>query len=284
MAAVRKLRRRQGRQQAAERARQQQGPGAGLLALAGDVDHRDVQVLLVAGAGRDDEVAGERRAAGRAQRGLDVPAVRQGRDAGLAEDPVTQVDEHRLAQHAGDAEPGTPERRQQDDEAQQEQDGDREHGAGVHRDLPGQRQHQRDHQEHHEPRQLPRPEQQAGQQERHDERVQGDDVRPGHHRGRDQHRREDEQGQDPVLGWGAPAHHGAHRTAHRDGPGAQGRLTQSGHRRPSLVSRWLHCIARDVARERNRRWHVGHQNRFLPCSTSVRTVDPQTWQGCPVRR
>ena len=96
---------RQRPQQATEGTGEQQGTGAGPLPLAGDVDHDDVEAVAVAG--RDDEVAGEGRAAGRAQLAAHVPAVRQRRDAALLEDAVAQVDQHRLAAQPGHARAGT---------------------------------------------------------------------------------------------------------------------------------------------------------------------------------
>ena len=70
-------------EQAAEGPRQEQRPGAGVDALAGHVDERDLQRAAVVGAGRHQEVAGEGRPAGRAQHDLGLPALGQGRHLAL---------------------------------------------------------------------------------------------------------------------------------------------------------------------------------------------------------
>src|SRR5690606_37611903 len=69
------LPRRQCAEQATERPGQLQRAGAGLLALAGHVDDRELDPAAVAWPGGDDEVAGERRTARRPERGLDQPLV-----------------------------------------------------------------------------------------------------------------------------------------------------------------------------------------------------------------
>ena len=66
----------------------------------------------------DDEVAGERRAAGRAQRRLGQPLAGQRGQLAVPLDPVAQVDEHRLALGAGHAEPRAPVGGVEDEEAQ----------------------------------------------------------------------------------------------------------------------------------------------------------------------
>ena len=73
MAALRNSLGRHAPSSAAERSGQLEGADAGLRALAGDVDDGDLEAVAVAGPGGDHEVAGERRAAGRAQRDLGVP-------------------------------------------------------------------------------------------------------------------------------------------------------------------------------------------------------------------
>jgi hypothetical protein len=66
----------QGPQQPAERAGQQQRAGAGLGALAGDVDQRQLEDAPVRGQRAHHEVTGERRPAGRAHHRLHPPRRR----------------------------------------------------------------------------------------------------------------------------------------------------------------------------------------------------------------
>ncbi len=82
-------------EQAAEGAGQQQRPRPGVHALAGDVDEHDLQPVV--GHRADDEVAGERAAAGGAHDGLRVPALGQRRRPALLLEPAAQLDEHRPA-------------------------------------------------------------------------------------------------------------------------------------------------------------------------------------------
>ena len=89
-------------EQAAERAGQQQRPGAGVDALARDVDQGDLQRLAVAGG--HQEVAAERRAAGRLEHRHRVPALGQVRQPALGPDPVPQLDQHLVAAQALQAE------------------------------------------------------------------------------------------------------------------------------------------------------------------------------------
>ena len=117
-----------GTQQAAERAGQQQRAGAGRGALAADVDERDLQVRAVGGPAGHQEVAGERVAVGRAQERLDLPPRRQCRHLALHAQPVAQVDQHRLAQVALQAEPGAAARHE---EHQHRHRGEHDHHAAV---------------------------------------------------------------------------------------------------------------------------------------------------------
>ncbi len=114
-------------EQSAEGAGEQQGPGAGLHALAGNVGQDDLQGPAAVGAGRDHEVAGERLAAGRAQGHLAVPATRQGGQFALHADAFAQVEEHGAAaspRHAdAAAELG-------DDESEEPAGGHHQDGAG----------------------------------------------------------------------------------------------------------------------------------------------------------
>ena len=96
MAAGRKPARAHLAEQAAERAGEQQRPGAGLHALARHVDQRDLEPVAVGGAARHDEVAGERVAVRRLERDLGVPRRGQLGQLALGAQPVAQVDEHRL--------------------------------------------------------------------------------------------------------------------------------------------------------------------------------------------
>ena len=72
-----------GAQQAAEGPGEQQRAGAGLLALAGDVDDRDLEPVAVRGAAATTKSPAKGVPPGGAQRRLGVPAVGQGRDAAL---------------------------------------------------------------------------------------------------------------------------------------------------------------------------------------------------------
>ena len=111
----------------------------------------------------DDEVAGERRAAGRAQRGLGVPARRG--SSGCTPWPrirsrrSTSIDSPSAP---ADAEPRPPERREQHDEAEHEEDQRPSarcaacDAAACRAAPPSADQH-----EHHEPRQLAAAEEQA---------------------------------------------------------------------------------------------------------------------------
>ena len=96
-------------EQAAERAGEQQRAGAGVDALAGDVDQRHLELAAVVRPGGDQEVAGERRAAGGAQHDLGLTSrLGQGRHLALGGQPVAQVDQHRVA--AGPLHPQPPAR------------------------------------------------------------------------------------------------------------------------------------------------------------------------------
>ena len=130
--------------------------------------------------GPDDEVAGERGATGRAQRALGVEAGRQRR-----EQPWLWIRSRRSTSidsplRAGDAEPGAPERGQQDDEAGGE-DHRRRRPTVARGDVgllgqtraPTSSQH-----EHHEPRQVARAEDQAAQQHRQRPAASSGEVRP----------------------------------------------------------------------------------------------------------
>ena len=97
---------RQRPEQTAQRAGQQQRPGARRRALAGDVDEGELEAVPVHAPGGDEEVAGELVAVRRAQDHLRVPARRERRQLALGPQPVAQVDQHRLARGALDAEAG----------------------------------------------------------------------------------------------------------------------------------------------------------------------------------
>ena len=120
--------RRQRRQQAAERAGEQQRAGAGLLPLAGDVDDASSSRRPI-GPGRRrrsrPRTACHPRSAAPTRRTSRAAA----RGAALAQDPVAQVDQHRLAMAPADPEPGAAERRQQHDEADHEDHRDTDDGA-----------------------------------------------------------------------------------------------------------------------------------------------------------
>ena len=168
-------------EQAAEGAGEQQRAGAGLLALAGDVDHRQLEPVARS-PGRDDEVAGERRTAGRAERGLDVPARRAGRGCrpGAGSGRAgrrTSTRPSRRRRRAGSGAARRPAR-----------SGTSAPGCRPRRRCarsappagPGDHQ-QREHVDH-EPRQVSRGEQQAAEQQRHhqagERHVVGRDERP----------------------------------------------------------------------------------------------------------
>ena len=131
--AVEELAGRQRAQQPAQGPAQQEGAGAGALALAGDVDDRHLEATLDARG--DDEVARERGAPGRPQLAGGVPLRGQVGDPALAQDPVAQVDEHHLALDAGHAEARAAEGRQQHHEPEAEDDDHGEGDADV--DVPG---------------------------------------------------------------------------------------------------------------------------------------------------
>ena len=84
-------------QQRAQGAGAQQGPGAGIDALARDVDHGDLERLAVVGQRGDHEVAAEGRAARRLEHRLVAPTLRQRRQPALLAQGVPQVEQHRLA-------------------------------------------------------------------------------------------------------------------------------------------------------------------------------------------
>src|SRR6185437_694149 len=104
-------------EQAAEGSGEQQRSRARLKALAGDVDQTELQtaVALVelsfgiqafhVAAGRDEEVTGERLAAGGLEGELQVPALGKERHPALRLQPFAQVEKHRLAARAAHAEP-----------------------------------------------------------------------------------------------------------------------------------------------------------------------------------
>ncbi len=101
------LRRRQGPEQPAERSGEQERAGARVDALARDVDEDEREGVPLVVVVRHDEVPREGRPAGRAGRHVDVPLGRERRDPSLPVDPRLQVDQHRVAQVAGHAEPGS---------------------------------------------------------------------------------------------------------------------------------------------------------------------------------
>ncbi len=119
--------RRERAEQPAEGAGQQQGPGAGLHPLAGDVGQDDLQGPAAVGAGGDDEVPGEGLAAGRAQGHLAVPASGQGGQLALHPDAFAQVEEHGAAAPPGDADAAAE---LGDDQSEESAGGDDEDGAG----------------------------------------------------------------------------------------------------------------------------------------------------------
>ena len=259
------------RHQAAHGSGQQQGPGAGPVTLAGDVDHRDVEAsgLDVA---HDEEVAGEARAPRRADHRLGVPRARQVGQHPLTLDPVAELGQHRLPHAAGDAEPRPAERRQHEDEGEQEDHHDGEHDAAVEGRHLRQSEGQQHHVVDHEPRQRPGPEEQAAHHQRQDD-------------GRDRHQRRGT----PASRRPRASPGGTARPASA-APAASRRGTSphaAEHGRGRDVVRWMvrssgpvllcrdHCRARD----RNLRWHWGHQKMLRPTSTSVRTVDPHTRHG-----
>ncbi len=93
-------------EQSAERAGEQQGPGARVHALAGDVREDHLQHPPAgAGAVGDHEVAGEGLSAGRAQRHVGVPPLRQPGHPALHPEALAQVEQHRRAAPPGHADP-----------------------------------------------------------------------------------------------------------------------------------------------------------------------------------
>ncbi len=119
--------RRERAEEAAEGAGEQQGAGGRVHALAGDVGEDDLQGASAVGAGGDDEVPGEGLAAGRAQRHLSVPALREAGQGALDPDAFAQVEEHGAAAPPGHADAG-PELG--DEEPEEAAGGDDEDGAG----------------------------------------------------------------------------------------------------------------------------------------------------------
>ena len=137
----------------------------------------------------------------------------QRRDGALALDAVAQVDQHRLAPDARDAEPAAPERGQQDDEA-----GDEQHDDATdepRRDV-GQLRHRPDdaqQDEHDEPRKVPRAEGQAAQDQRQHERGDRDVLGPDPGRDRQRQGQRHQRQQGPVALGRAAAQRGVGRAA-----------------------------------------------------------------------
>lgn len=93
-------------EQPAEGAGQQEGAGARVHALAGDVGEYGFQGASAVGAGGDDEVPGEGLPARRAQRHLAVPALRQPGQGALDPDAFAQIEEHGAAAPPRHPDPG----------------------------------------------------------------------------------------------------------------------------------------------------------------------------------
>ena len=77
-----------------------------------------------------------------------------------------------------------------------------------------------------------------------------------------------------------PTDHGRH-------PAPTGQVAGRARSRPDRLDRTVGPQRHDAAAQpvgQPRRWHRPHQNRFRPASSSVRTLDPQTQHGIPVRR
>jgi hypothetical protein len=90
-------------EQAAERSGQQQRPGAGLGALARDVDQGQLEDPAAPGERADDEVPGEGGPAGRADDGLHAPGRRHGRQPPGVQQPRAQLAQERVAGRARQA-------------------------------------------------------------------------------------------------------------------------------------------------------------------------------------
>ena len=116
-------------QQAAEGAGEEQGAGARVHALAGDVGEDDFEGPTAVRTGGHDEVAGEGLPARRAQGHLPVPAGRQLRQLALHPDAFTQVEEHGAAAPPGNADAAAE---LGDEKAEETAGGDHEHYAGCH--------------------------------------------------------------------------------------------------------------------------------------------------------
>ncbi|MGY3244285.1 hypothetical protein ACVWYT_003734 [Streptomyces sp. TE4109] len=93
-------------EQPAEGAGQQEGAGARVHALAGDIGEYGFQGASAVGAGGDDEVPGEGLPARRAQRHLAVPALRQPGQGALYPDAFAQIEEHGAAAPPRHPDPG----------------------------------------------------------------------------------------------------------------------------------------------------------------------------------
>ena len=197
------IRPRHGPEQAAERAGQQQRPGARVDALPGHIDQRHLQGLAVTVG--HDEVAAERRAPGRPQHHVRAPAVAQRGQLALLADPVPQFDEHLITAQALQAElgPGPREDVREDGGHHDRRDDARArpvHGDVIRDDHRG---------DHEQDAQGPDPDQHAAREDRQDHHPRREpplrQVRRGHANRDDRHR--EPEGHPPVPGDELPAQH-----------------------------------------------------------------------------
>ncbi len=243
--------------------------------------------VAVAGPGGDDEVARERRAPGRAQDHLGVPVPGQPREVADPHDPVAQLDQHRLAARARDAERRTPEGDHQEDEADHEDQRVGDHQPGRQLGLTG---HARARRRPGSPRRTtaagagPASRSPSGEREQDHARRQPLAARSRWPRRRARLKLISSRN-GPVSDSSSPRAQTRQRRRRRRrdarGPRVQRSWGGSFERSATGRGRTTHCRAR----ERNARWQCPHQKRFRPPSTSARTGVPHTrhgWPGAPV--